>query len=165
MPPVTINERTILIAILAVIGVATLFCLLGFVTPGWGGHTVFSRFTSSAAALSIISFLLLAGCITVAVIILMGSIQHEYLPHIFLGILIIASLFLLGTIATVTSAVSNVFSFYSYNLMVTSFTFTYLSAIATTYWLFGARGANDKKTTPGQQQQQQQQHHPRLDMS
>jgi glucan phosphoethanolaminetransferase (alkaline phosphatase superfamily) len=153
-----LNERTVLIILLTVITIATLFCLIGLATPGWGGSSIFHTSTSSTAALSIISLLLLIACVAMAAIILTGVIQHEHLPSIFVTVLIISSIFILGTFASRIAYVYN----YSYNLMVTSFTFTYLSSIFATYWLFGVRGSTDKTGAPAQQQQQQ---NPRLAMT
>ncbi|UJR24973.1 hypothetical protein I4U23_006337 [Adineta vaga] len=130
-----INERFILITILAIMGFATLFCLLGIATPGWNGYNVFSYPLVSPAALCVISFLLLIGTVVLGAIILMGVVQNVHLPLLFVGLLIITSIFLLGAFTSANYNAAN----YAYNLVITSFTFTYLSSIIATYWLFGAR--------------------------
>jgi len=134
-----VNERMILIFILAIISVATLLCIVGLATPGWNGHNVFSVATLSIA-LSIISVVLLIVSVVMGGIILSGIIQHKRLPFIFISLLIISSIFIL---AALTSPFSSIYN-YSYSLMVAAFTFTYLSSIIATYWLFGIRGTNEK---------------------
>ena len=143
-----ISERLVLIVILTVIGVATFFCLLGISLPGWGGVNVFVYPKSAPAALCVISFLLLIGCVVLAVIILLGIVQHIHLPLIFVGLLVITSIFLLGAFTSVNS--SNAYN-YAYNLVITSFTFTYLSSILATYWLFGARQGGSTVGQPNNQ--------------
>ncbi|CAF1349119.1 unnamed protein product [Adineta steineri] len=139
-----INERIILTGILGILGVSTLFCLLGFALPGWGGYSVFSlpSHSSAPAALSILSFLLLIGCVVVGAMILLNLYQHENLPLIFVSLMIITSIFLLGAFTSFRASSQN----YAYNLVITAFTFTYLSSILATYWLFGARQTTSAAT-------------------
>ena len=51
-------------------------------------------------------------------------------------VLIISTIFLLAAFTSFFSVYYN----YSFSIMVASFTFTYLSSIIATYWLFGVRG-------------------------
>ncbi|CAF1346299.1 unnamed protein product [Adineta steineri] len=140
-----INERTILTAILGILGVATLFCLIGLATSGWGGYGVFKLLHPSTGSLCILSLLLLIACIIVGAVILLNLYQHEYLPLAFVSLMIITSIFLLGAFSSFISAI-NITSIYSYNLVVTAFAFTYLSSILATYWLFGARQTTSAAT-------------------
>ncbi|CAF1246373.1 unnamed protein product [Adineta steineri] len=138
-----INERTILTGILGILGVATLFCLIGLVTSGWGGLGVFKLPHSSTGALCILSLLLLIACVIVGAVILLNLYQHENLPLIFVSLMIVTSIFLLGAFSSFISMSSYI---YSYNLVVTAFAFTYLSSILATYWLFGARQTTSAAT-------------------
>jgi hypothetical protein len=165
----SLGERQIFIGILVVLSVATLFCLIGLATPGWAGYSLYDYSTStvgrSAMGLGIISILLLIACGVIAVIILTGIVKHNQLPTIFVALLIVTSIFLLGTFAPLAGLVG-----YSANLIITAFFFTYISSIGATYWLSVARGASGNMGTSSDQQQkqyqgQQQQPPPRLDMS
>ncbi|CAF0970479.1 unnamed protein product [Rotaria magnacalcarata] len=137
------NARTILIAILVITSISTLFCLISLATPGWVHISIFSLGHSSTAALSIISLLLLIGCIIVASLILTNVVKHERLPIIFVTLLIVTSIFLLATFGSFFGA-----SFYSYNLMITSFAFTYLSSLLAVYWLLSNQSNGQKSVTP-----------------
>jgi len=90
------------------------------------------------ATLSTISLILLIACLVIAGIILSGIILHERLPYIFVSLLIITSIIILASFTSFFSSISN----YSYSLMVAAFTFTYLSSIIATYWLFGVHDKN-----------------------
>lgn len=129
-----VDKRTLLIIILITTTISGLFCLIGLVTPGWGGFSIFTRGSlfASTIALSIISFLLLIGCIIVAAIIFTGISKDQRIPIVLVLLLIITSLFLLGAFTSQTIYSS---LFYSYHLMITAFAFTYLSSILATYWL------------------------------
>ncbi|CAF3452374.1 unnamed protein product [Rotaria sp. Silwood1] len=143
-----LNERIVLIILVVVTSISTLFCLIGLAAPGWGGgFSVFAVGRSSTAALSIISLLLLIACVALAVILLIGIIQYQHLPMILVGLLIVTSFFLLGTF-TSAFALAQV---YSVNLMITAFTFTYVSSILAVYWLFGLK-SKDESYAPSTRQ-------------
>ncbi|UJR24198.1 hypothetical protein I4U23_027164 [Adineta vaga] len=134
---------------MAAIGLSTLFCLLGLVTPGWGvdvryneivGAFVFSPKTlitnAFAGVLTIMSLLLLIACITVLGLIFTHKLKHRYAPVGMVALLIVTTLFLLGTFSSFFSGAYT----YSIKLMITAFTFTYLTSIIATYWLVIAYG-------------------------
>jgi hypothetical protein len=148
-----VNERMVLIFILTIISVAALLCLIGLATPGWDGHNVFTVATLSGI-LTIISVLLLLVCFIMVGIILSGAIIHQHLPFIFVSILIISSVIMLGGFSSYFYSFSN----YSYSLMVAAFTFTYLSSIIATYWLFGVRDSHRMTVISGKHSQ------PKLDV-
>ncbi|CAF2993062.1 unnamed protein product [Rotaria socialis] len=143
------NERTILIAILVITSISTLFCLIGLATPGWYHANIFSFGHSSTAGLSVISLILLIGCIIAAIIILTKVVKYEHLPIIFVTLLIVTSIFLLATFGSFFGALS-----YSYNLMLTSFAFTYLSSLLGVYWLSSAQSNGQKSIAPTTQKRQ-----------
>jgi len=147
------NERMILIFILIIISVGILLSLIGLATPGWNGHSIFSL-TKLPAILAITSVLLLIVCIVIIGIILSGSIIHQRLPFIFVSILVVSSLIMLGAFSSFFYSITN----YSYSLMVAAFTFTYLSSIIATYWLFGARDSHRMTVISGKHSQ------PKLDV-
>lgn len=138
------NERSVLIFILLIISVGIVLCLSGLATPGWNGHCVFTVATVSGV-LTIISVLLLIVCFIMVGIILSGAIVHQCLPFVFLSILIISSVVMLAAFSSFYTSISN----YSYSLMVAAFTFTYLSSIIATYWLFGVRDSRKSTTISG----------------
>ena len=143
-----LNERIVLIIILAITSISTLFCLIAVSAPGWGGITIFSPFQrTSTAALSVISLLLLIGCIIVAGIIIAGLLKNVPFPLIFVSLLIVTSLFLLGTFTSYAAPIFHSSLWYSYNLMITAFSFTYLTSILAVYWLVGLRDATDTNAT------------------
>jgi hypothetical protein len=133
------KDRMILMFILTIISVATILCLIALTTPGWNGHSVFSL-AGLSAGLCILSLVLLIVCAVMAGIILSGIIVNERLPLIFISLLIISSIFMLAAFTSFFSSIYN----YSYSLMVAAFTFTYLSSIIATYWLFGIHNTNEK---------------------
>jgi hypothetical protein len=143
-----INERMILIFILAIISVATILCLISLATPGWTGRNIFFVVTLPAT-LSTISLILLIACLIIAGIILSGIILHERLPYIFVSLLIITSIIILASFTSFFSSISN----YSYSLMVAAFTFTYLSSIIATYWLFRVHDKNKMIVVSGKRSQ------------
>lgn len=142
MPPP--NERSVLIFILLIISISILLSLTGLATSGWNGHKVFTVAIVSGV-LIIISVLLLIVCFIMVGILLSGAIIHQYLPLIFLAILVISSIIMLGAFSSFISSSSN----YSYSLMVAAFTFTYLSSIIATYWLFGVRDSRNSTVISG----------------
>ena len=142
MPPP--NERSILIFILLIISVGIFLSLAGVATSGWNGHNVFTEAMVSGI-LTIISVLLLIVCFIMVGILLSGAIIHQYFPLIFLSILIISSIIMLGAFSSFLSSGFN----YSYSLMVAAFTFTYLSSIIATYWLFGVRDSRNSAMISG----------------
>lgn len=157
-----INERHVLIILLIVLSVATLFCLLGLAIPSWGGYSLFKYSATSTVALCIISLLLLIACVVVTVIILLNLMQNAHLPLIFVILLIVTSIFLLSSFTSFISGWKN----HSYNLVVTSFTFTYLSSLAAVYWLFGLRqGGGSGGGSGGSDRSSNQDKRPRLDVN
>ncbi|CAF1132720.1 unnamed protein product [Adineta steineri] len=146
---VSINEKSLLYAMMATIGLSTLFCLIGLTTPGWGpnpipnltkGLFVFSpliRLMNPAAVpLSILSLLLLIGCLTVFGLIFSGKLKNHYVPVGTVILLIITAIFLLNTFSSFFSTTH----FYSVHLMVTACVFMYLTSIIATYWLATIHG-------------------------
>ncbi|CAF1044451.1 unnamed protein product [Adineta steineri] len=146
---VSINEKSLLYAMMAITGLSTLFCLLGLGTPGWGrdgihdlalGFFVFSpsirKDNAAAGPLSIVSLLLLIGCLTVLGLIFKGKLKNHYVPVGTVILLIITTIFLLSTFASFFSTPYT----YSVNLMTTAFVFTYLTSVIATYWLATIHG-------------------------
>ncbi|CAF1195776.1 unnamed protein product [Adineta steineri] len=146
---VSINEKSLLYAMMAITGLSTVFCLLGLATPGWGrdgiqgpvlGLFVFSPSVSknyaAAGPLSIVSLILLIGCLTVLGLIFSGKLKNHYVPVGTVILLIITTIFLLSTFSSFFATTYE----YSVNLMITAFVFTYLTSIIATYWLATIHG-------------------------
>ena len=143
---------------MAVIGVSTIFCFIGLATPGWGHFFysgalrgkvfVFSIYVPLATGpLAIISLLLLIVSLVGLILIFLKKLQHPYAPIGIIVLMILTTFFLLGTFASffsfgpaaiVSSTLGN--SVYSINLIITAFTFTYLTSIIGTYWLASVHG-------------------------
>ena len=129
-----ISERVLLIIIVCVLSLAGFLCLFALTTSGWNNQSVFSEHITIGVLL-IISFVLLVICVFMVSFILLGFIVHEYFPFIFVSFLIVPSIFMHGAFTSFVSNTSN----YSYSMMIAAFTFTYLTSIISTYWLFDVR--------------------------
>jgi hypothetical protein len=160
---VPINEKPLLYAMMVVMGVSTLFCFIGLVTPGWGlffrpdvtdvKPFVFSIFVPSATGpLTIISLLLLIACMVGLLLVFLNKLQQPYVPVGIVVLMITTSFLLLSTFASFFSvgqaSLTSAIPVYSIHLMITAFTFTYLASIIGTYWITTMRrGLPNVKTT------------------
>ena len=143
------EEKPLLYAMMATIGLSTLLCLIGLTTPGWGIVTilnqstelfVFSRVTrllaGAAGPLAIVSLLLLIACLTVLGFFYKDKLKNRYVPVGIVGLQIMTTFFLLATFSSFFSTVS----FYSVQIMISAFAFSYLASIIGTYWLASIHG-------------------------
>lgn len=118
--------------------VSALFCIIGLATKGWVYFNVISDCTGlfnkgcyqPAAALSIISFILLIVSI-IALVLQMFDILKGPLRYVPIFILFVASFFLL---ATFSSYGGQAFG-YSYDLIVVAQFLSYVALAVTAYWL------------------------------
>ena len=140
---IALDERTVLSILLGTIGAAALFCLIGLATPGWRGFTLFDLKAHSTAALAIISLLLLIGSLVLAVLILINALPNPHLPLIFLLLLFVSSIFVIGTVGSAFGSSAS----YSYNLLITSLTFTYVSSLGAVFWFFSLRNGGGQSAS------------------
>ena len=140
---IALNERTVLSVLVGIIGVSTLFCLLSFVTSGWGGVSVFNGGRSSTAAMLVLSFILLIGSLVVTGLVFGNVIPHPQLPLIVVGLLFVTCIFLIGAVGSIfdRTAASKL---YSPSLLMVSLSFGYFSSLLSVYWFFGVRGSGDQ---------------------
>ena len=137
------SGRIVILLITGTVAVAALFCVIGLATKGWGGDAGLFQdgvHTKAPAGLSIISFLLLLVTV-ISFVLLMFDILKGALAFIPIGLLFIATIFLL---ATFTSYVTD-FAGYSFDLMVVAHFFSYVALAAAAYWY----GRNEVSTSSG----------------
>lgn len=137
------SGRIVLLVITGITAVAALFCVIGLATKGWaGGMGLFQDgvHTKAPAGLSIISFILLIVTV-ISFVLLMFDILKGALAFIPIGLLFIATIFLL---ATFTSYVTDGLG-YSFDLIVVAHFFSYVALATAAYWY----GRNDMSTSSG----------------
>jgi len=129
-----ISGRILIITATGLTAIAALFCIIGLSTKGWltGVYGLFCDqlgCSRSASALSIISFLLLIATI-ITLVLHMFDILRGVLRYIPFILLLISSIFLLGTfVAYVKPGVG-----YSFDLMVAAHFFSYAALAIAAYW-------------------------------
>lgn len=137
-------SRILLIGVIALLSIAALFCVIGLGTKGWylGEIGLFCEgCTAAPKGLSIIAFFLLLGTIATFVLLLIGALK-SFLRYIPIGLLFIATIFLL---ATFTSAVTKGQG-YSFDLMVTAHFMAYV-ALAAAGYIYGQDSVTSGSTT------------------
>jgi hypothetical protein len=130
-----VTGRILLIITIVITAVSTLFCIIGLSTNGWGGYGSNSLFCSycpqSSKALSILAFILLLITI-LALFLHMFDIIRGLLRYIPFILLLISSIFLLGTIVGYVR--NSGLTSYSYDLMVVAHFFAYMGLVVLAYW-------------------------------
>lgn len=140
----SLSERVVLLTVLLVLGIGVLFWIIGIAAPGFNSVSLFKFASSATIGLCVVSLLLLVVSVVFGVANLIGNIRIANLPLMFVVVLIIASIFSL-------SAIGSLFpSSYSWNLLIASFAFTYLSSLAAVFWLGTTQQLGLPKITPGQ---------------
>jgi hypothetical protein len=128
-----IGGRILVIIATVLTAVSTLFCIIGLATKGWRGDPSIGLFCDGClkapAALSIISFLLLIATIVVLVLNIF-DVLHGYLRYIPFVLLLISTIFLLGTFVSAAKPGLS----YSFDLMVAAHFFSYVALAVTAYW-------------------------------
>ena len=165
-----IEEKFLLYVMMAAVGLSTLLCIIGLTTPGWGissngskrtGLFVFSAQTrvtlGAAGPLAIVSFLLLIACLTVLGFFYKDKLKNRYVPVGIVALLITTTFFLLATFA---SSFSTSY-YYSVQIIITAFAFTYLASIIGTYWLASVHGGLPSGTAVSSNQPTEQQQAPK----
>jgi len=132
-----VTGRILIIIAIVITAMSTLFCIIGLATKGWGGYNMFSGSLfcdgcpQSSQALSILSFILLIATI-VALVLHMFDILHGLLRYIPFIILLISSIFLLGTFVGYVK--KSGLTSYSFDLMVAAHFFAYIALVVLAYW-------------------------------
>lgn len=127
-----IGGRILVIIATVLTAVSTLFCIIGLATKGWLGGVIglfCDGCAKAPAALSIISFLLLIATIIVLLLNIF-DVLHGYLRYIPFVLLLISTIFLLGTLVSYVKPGLG----YSYDLMVAAHFFSYVALAITAYW-------------------------------
>jgi len=131
-----LNESTILTTTVIIVTIAVIFTLIGIATPKWlkTGHGLWNCnhvCSSSAAALAIIGLLLLIASIIFMIILLIHLLPRNFrsLP---LGLLILATLFLLAATASYLRQLN--YTAYSYELMITAHVLAFLASVLLAFW-------------------------------
>ncbi|CAF0995698.1 unnamed protein product [Rotaria sordida] len=127
-----IAGRILILAGLIITVVSALFCIIGLSTKGWRGSTgLFDNgMYKSTAALSVISFILLI--ITIIVLVLqMFDMLTGVLRLVSIILLFIATIFLLGTLASILEQSLG----YSFDLMVVAHFCSYVALAIIAFWL------------------------------
>ena len=136
--------RILILIGIIVTAVSALFCLIGLATKRWTGTLgLFCDGCYKApAALSIISLLLLIAAV-VTLVLLMFGILKGILQFVPIGILLLATIFLLGTYVSHVERNRG----YSFDLMVVAHFCSYVALAITACWL---GQSNTEISTPGQ---------------
>ncbi|CAF0967988.1 unnamed protein product [Rotaria sp. Silwood1] len=126
-----VTGRILMLIGIIITVISALFCIIGLSTKGWFGDGLFCNACSkSPAALSVISFILLIVTI-VALVLQMFDILTGPLQLIPITLLFIATIFLLGTLASIAEGSLG----YSFDLMVVAHFGSYLALAIIAYWL------------------------------
>lgn len=142
-----LSETTILTISSIITGVAALFALIGLTTPKWlrTGYGLWNcndACSPASAALSIIALLLLVTSLVLLVILVIHLFPRKF-RVIPVGLMFIATLFLL--IATATYLRRFAIIGYSFELIVTAHAFAYIASVLLAFW-FGTT-INEKSIT------------------
>jgi hypothetical protein len=131
-----LTESTVLTTIAVIASVAVIFAFIGIATPKWlnSGRGLWNCnrvCSSSAAALAIIGLLLLITSIIFMIILIIHLLPRKFrsLP---LGLLILATLFLMATTTSYLRQLNYIA--YSYELMVTAHAFAFLASVLLAFW-------------------------------
>jgi hypothetical protein len=135
------SEFFILFITIITTGFSTLFCIIGFLTPGWHfdeyRNLFCDRCPKSPNILAVISIILLVICLLLLILLVAGIIDQQQvniMRFIIPSLLLISTIFLLATLTSYLHFVEPNHG-YSYYLILVAFIFTYLASLLSAFWL------------------------------
>lgn len=147
-----LSEIFILYMTLILTGFSVLFCLIGFLTPGWNFDKYRNLFCDecpkSPNTLAIISMIVLFICFILLLLLIAGIIDQQrvmIMRFIIPILLLMSTIFLLATFTTYLHFVQPDHG-YSYYLIIVAFIFAYFASLFASFWL-GNAGLMSKSYT------------------
>lgn len=138
------SEVCILFITVIATGFSVIFCLIGFLTPGWNFDTYRNLFCDQCPkaphTLAIISMIILLICLVLLLLLITGIIDQQrvtIMRFIIPSLLFISTIFLLATFISYPHFVQPNRG-YSYYLIVIAFIFAYLASLLSAFWLGNA---------------------------
>lgn len=127
---VSINERILLLVVIAGVGISAVLTLAGLAAPGWGGIGVFSYNRTAPGALAVISLICLVIALILAVLALVKFGGFPQLPLILVLVMCISGIFLVSCIGSLYDGTK----IYSVQLIIASIVFTHISSLLAMLW-------------------------------
>jgi len=135
------TEFCILFIIIIITGCSTIFCIIGFLTPGWNFDKYRNLFCDQCPktpnTLAIISVILLIICLIFLILLIAGIIDQQQvirMRFIIPSLLLISTIFLLATLISYLHFVQPNRG-YSYYLIIVALIFVYLASLLAVFWL------------------------------
>jgi len=136
-----LNEFCLLFLTIITTSFSTLFCLIGFLTPGWYFDEYKNLFCDQCprtpTTLVILSIILLIICLILLILLVGGIIEQQQITamrFIIPTLLFLSTIFLLATFTSYLHFIQPIRG-YSYNLIIIAFIFAYLSSFLGVFWL------------------------------
>jgi hypothetical protein len=135
------SEFFILFITVITTGFSTIFCLIGFLTPGWNFDKYRNLFCDQCPkipnTLAVMSIMLLIICFILLTLLIAGIIDQQrmiVMRFIIPSLLLLSTIFLLATLTSYLHFVQPNRG-YSYNLVIVAFIFAYLASLLAAFWL------------------------------
>jgi len=135
------SEFFILFITVITTGFSTIFCLIGFLTPGWNFDKYRNLFCDQCPkipnTLAVMSIMLLIICFILLTLLIAGIIDQQrmiVMRFIIPSLLLLSTIFLLATLTSYLHFVQPNRG-YSYNLVIVAFIFAYLASLLAAFWV------------------------------